>query len=347
MREPSSRMEAEALEAPDAVERLLAANRARVRDLANRVRAKPPRFAVTVARGSSDHAALYAKYLIENLTGTVTASLAPSVRTVYGSRLELSETLALAFSQSGQSPDLVDVVRHARAAGALTVALLNDVSSPLAEASEVILPLHAGPEESVAATKSLIAQLAAVAQLVGAWSGHPPLATALSGLCPALRTAAQADWSAAWPLLLEADDLLVVGRGYAYPIALEAALKLKETCALHAEAFSAAELLHGPVELVEPGFPVWVFAPRDAPLEGVKALIRDLGAKRAQVAVASSDPDALQLGATALPLPVELHPALDPLLLIQAFYRFAAQLARRRGLDPDQPRHLRKVTRTR
>lgn len=347
MNADQTKMYREALQAPTVVERLLRENRSEVESLAGFLRRNPPPFALTVARGSSDHAALYGKYLLESLLGLICSSAIPSAITVYGAKLGLYKALVLAVSQSGESPDLIEVARQARRGGALTVALVNQESSPLARSCEVVLPLWATPEEAVAATKSYLATLAALAQLVAYWRDDRELQGALSQLPEALHQAAEANWSAGLEVLSETDNTLVVGRGYAFAVANELALKLKETSALHAEALSGAELLHGPVALVEPGFPLLALLPRDKPLPGMLSLLENLRGKGAHLLVASSEADALEFAHTPMPLPVRLHPVLDSVLIAQAFYPFAAQLAVARGHNPDAPRNLSKVTRTR
>lgn len=332
----------ETLEAPDCVAAQHAALAARLETLADALRARPPAFAMTVARGSSDHAASYARYLFETAFGLVTASAAPSVVTCYGAALRLRDALVLAVSQSGQSPDLLATLEAARRGGACTVALVNAEDSPLAHAAEHVLPLGAWPERGVAATKSFITTLSALAALVAAWRRDAALADALTALPDRLRAAGAMDWSAARPVLRDATSLLVVGRGYALPVAQEMALKGKELCALHAEPFSTAELLHGPVALVDQGFPVLLLAMPDRTLDGVLAVARRLRAQGAHLLVASAVPEALDLADTALPLPLPppLHPMLDPIAAVQAFYPMIAGVAADRGLDPDRPRAL-------
>jgi len=339
-------MRAEALSAPDRIAAQLAANAPALAHLGGILRAHPPAFAVTVARGSSSHAAGYARALFETALGLVTTPATPSAVTLYGARLCLSDALVLTISQSGQSPDLVTVVEQARDGGAITLALVNEVDSPLARAAEHCLPLHAGPERSVAATKSFLCSLSAAASLVSAWNPDPALDAALTTLPDRLREAGGCDWSAALPILRDARSLLVVGRGYGFPVAQEMATKLKETCTLHAEALSAAELLHGPVALVHDGFPVLLLALPDATLPGVLEVARRLRDQGARLMVASPVPEALALAHTPLPLPAPLHPMLDPLMAAQAFYPLAADAALARGLDPDHPPTLSKVTRT-
>jgi glucosamine--fructose-6-phosphate aminotransferase (isomerizing) len=250
--------------------------------------------------------------------------------------------VARAFSQSGHSPDLVESLRFLGGRGAITAAFVNATLSPLAHTARWVIPLEAGEERGVAATKSFIAQIAAAARLVAAWQGADDLERAIDGLPDVLEEAVRSDWSPGVEALVEAQRMLVIGRGTGLAIALEAALKLKETCALQAEAFSGAELMHGPLALVERGFPVLVFAPRGPAQAGLLALAADLRTRGARVLLAAP-------GATPgcdLPLIPAACVDLDPVCAIQSFYPMAEALARARGLDPDRPRHLAKVTRT-
>jgi glucosamine--fructose-6-phosphate aminotransferase (isomerizing) len=335
-------MVSEAMQAPEAVRAQLKANRTAAQVLAQRLRADPPRAVVTLGRGSSDHAATFARYLIETRLGIMTASAAPSVSSVYDAAPDMQHMLVLAISQSGRSPDLLAAAEAAVSGGALVVALVNDEASPLAGLAHTVLPLRAGPELSVAATKSFIAALAATVQLTALWAEDSELLDALDGL-PALLEASWAlDWSAALESLARASSLYVLGRGIGFGAASEAALKLKETCGLHAEAFSAAELRHGPMALVGSGFPVLAFVQEDESRPGVEAAARACAAQGAAVMQAGGEAGD---GVAALPTLVA-HPALQPIAQIQSFYRLAHRLALARGLDPDRPPHLRKVTET-
>ena len=340
-RAESTIMFREAAQAPEAVRAQLAANAAQITRLAERLRATPPRAVVTCARGSSDHAATFARYLIETHLGLLTSSAAPSVSSVYATATDLAGTLMLTISQSGASPDLLAVVGQARKAGAHIVALVNAEESPLAQLADELLPLHAGPERSVAATKSFLASLAAVVQLVAAWSNDRELAAALDGAPQLLTRAWQLDWSAVVTRLTAANNLYVIGRGLGLGVAQEAALKLKETSGLHAEAVSAAELRHGPMALVRTGFPLLVFSQNDESRPGIVQLAAELSAQGADVLLAGT-----HLAHTT-ELPTEAaHPVIEPLLFAQSFYRAANALALARGHDPDTPPHLRKVTET-
>jgi glucosamine--fructose-6-phosphate aminotransferase (isomerizing) len=338
---PSTRMYTEAAEAPAVVEAQLLRNAAVVRALATQLRGARPRAVVTCARGSSDNAATYARYLIETRLGLLTSSAAPSVSSVYGADADLADTVMLVISQSGASPDLLATVEAARRAGARIVALVNVEHSPLARLADMTVPLAAGDETSVAATKSYLASLSAVLQLVTEWAGDDGLRQSLERAPSLLQRAWELDWAAAVEPLREAASAYVVARGIGLGIAQEWALKLKETCRLHAEAQSAAEVRHGPMALVRAGFPVLVFAQHDETRDGVIELARELAARGAHTLLAGGK----AAGAVTLPV-IDSHPALEPLLATQTFYRFANALSLARGLDPDRPAHLRKVTRT-
>jgi glucosamine--fructose-6-phosphate aminotransferase (isomerizing) len=333
----------EAREGPAVAARLLAANRPICRALAERLTAKPPRFIVTAARGSSDSAASFVKYLAEIRLGLVTASLGPSVRSIYGIMPAVEGALFLAISQSGRSPDLLMLAEAAKTQGAVTLAVVNDESSPLAKLCEFQLPLHAGPEASVAATKSYIAALAALLQLVAIWSGDRALNVAADRLPDDLEMALAQDWSAARPLLAPLAHLFVAGRGVGFAVAQEAALKLKEIAGIHAEAVSAAELQHGPMALAGAQFPLLLFAQDDAARESLSDLATGFRAR--DIPVMAAGPIEAQ-GILRLPVVKGLAPFTAPIAAIQSFYPLAEAVARDRGRDPDRPPFLSKVTRT-
>lgn len=339
-----SLMRSEALEAPQVVAQMLEANAGRCADLAQRLRAAPPPFAVTCARGSSDNAGTYAKYLLEIHQGLVTASVGPSISSVFGGAPRMQGALCITISQSGRSPDLLSLTDTARAAGALTVALVNDTESPLVQKAEIVLPLLAGPERSVAATKSYIASLASILQIVAHWSGDAQLHAAVDRLPEELALATTYDWSAAEPVLNGVRNLFVIGRGPGFGIAQEAALKLKEICGLHSEAMSAAELMHGPLALPGQDFPVMAFLQPDQSESGILKILRGLASRGVPVIAAGAGEKAT--GAIALPSLPEANPYSAPILLIQSFYLLAERLAWARGRDPDRPPHLKKVTET-
>src|SRR5258708_14310959 len=337
----STRMFREAAQAGAAVRAQLARNRDAARALGVKLRAAAPRAVVTCARGSSDHAATFAKYLFETRVGVLTASAAPSIASVYGARQDLRDCLFIVISQSGRSPDLISTTEAAKEGGALVVVLVNDESSPLAALADHTLPLAAGEELSVAATKSFIAALAALAQLATEWIGDDVLRTALARAPDDLERAWELGWDAALETLRPAANLYVIGRGVGLGIAQEAALKCKETCGLHAEGFSAAEVRHGPQALLQDDFPALIFSQGDQTRAGIEALGRDLVARGVDVMIAGAEVK----GAIALPS-IATHPLIEPMLFIQSFYRLANALAIARGHDPDRPPHLRKVTET-
>jgi glucosamine--fructose-6-phosphate aminotransferase (isomerizing) len=331
----------EAAQAAETVRLQIRTNTELMERLGERLRRHRPYAVVTCARGSSDHAATFAKYLIETRVGILTSSAAPSVSSVYAAKADLRGTVMLAISQSGASPDLLATVASAKSAGAMIIALVNVESSPLAQAADYTIPLCAGREQSVAATKSYITTLAAIIHLVAFWSEDEELLDALLQAPAHLERAWKLDWQSALAHLQPARDLYVVGRGLGLGIAQEAALKLKETCGLHAEALSAAELRHGPMALVQTGFPVLIFAQNDETHGGVEALATELAERGAQIMLAGAK------APKSLVLPTETaHPAIQPMLIIQSFYRFVNALALARGYDPDHPPHLRKVTET-
>jgi glucosamine--fructose-6-phosphate aminotransferase (isomerizing) len=337
----STLMHSEAAQAADVVAAQFRRNADAVAALAAELRASPPAFIATCARGSSDHAATYAKYLFETQLGVVTASLSPSVHSVYAARPNLRGALFVAISQSGKSPDLLAAAGNARERGALVVALCNTPDAPLMQVAHHGIALHAGRETSVAATKSFIASLSALVHLVAEWTQSRELSAALAAAPVQLREAWAADWRAGVEPLTKAHNLFVIGRGYGLGIAQEAALKLKETCGLHAEAFSAAEVQHGPMALVGRGFPILAFSQNDDSRDSIEAMAREFVSRAATVLLAGGRVD----GARGLPV-VAAHPVIEPMLMIQSFYRLAESVARARGLDPDTPPHLRKVTET-
>jgi glucosamine--fructose-6-phosphate aminotransferase (isomerizing) len=328
-------------EAGDAVARQLGHNAELLAELGTRLRALDPPLVATIARGSSDCCALYLKYLVEIVSGVPCASIGPSIAALYRAPMRLQGAASVAISQSGRSPDIVEMQRAARRGGALAIALVNEVASPLAKEAEVLLPLCAGPERSVAATKSMIAGLVAGSSLVAAWREDRPLADAIAGLPDILRGQTAPPPAAMLERLASARSAFVLGRGATLAIAAEAALKLKETCAIHAEAYSAAEVLHGPAELVNPGFPVIAFLPSDAAREGMLATLARLASANVILIEAGGADDASRLAAAKVEATL-----LEPVVMIHRFYRLAEALALRLGRDPDRPRNLRKVTET-
>lgn len=333
----------EALSSSRQVSVQLGLDRDRYAALGAALRARVPQGTVTIARGSSDHAAAYMAYLIMSRSGHLVTSLPMSLLTQYQAPLATEQMLAISISQSGRSPDLVEPMQMLQRGGATTVALVNDLASPLAVAVRWAMPLHAGPEKSVAATKSFICSLVAGARLAAHWGGHHDFIQRINALPEALEQACRQDWSAAIEPLRNAQKLMVIGRGPGLAIANEAALKFKETCAIQAEAFSAAEVKHGPMALVDAAYPMLVFAPRGPVQDGLLALAAEMRGRGARVLLAApADVASRDLTLTTAP-----HEDLDPITAVQSFYLLVEAVARARGQDPDRPRHLSKVTSTR
>jgi glucosamine--fructose-6-phosphate aminotransferase (isomerizing) len=335
-------MRREIAEIPDAAARLLDASDGALADAGRQLRDLSPKVIATVARGSSDHAASFLKYAVELSAGIPVASLGPSIASIYRAKLRLEGAACLAVSQSGKSPDIIAMAEAARSGGALTVAVTNTAGSPLAQACDHAVDILAGPEKSVAATKSFVNSAVAGLLLLAHWTDDRELLAALRRLPQHLGAAIDCDWMAIAEALTGENSLFVLGRGPSAAIANEAALKFKETCAMHAESYSAAEVMHGPLALVGPGFPVVALAARDASEQSMADTADLLAGKGASVFATS----ALSSKATMLPHVATGHPLTDPLPLIVSFYGFVEAFARSRGLDPDQPPNLRKVTET-
>jgi glucosamine--fructose-6-phosphate aminotransferase (isomerizing) len=340
MPEPaSSAMARETAEAPAAVARMLDRNRDVLVEVGELFRRRNPAFIATCARGSSDHAASYLKYLSEITLGLPCCSLGASVVSIYEAHLHLRDSILITVSQSGRSPDILSLQAEAKRTGIPTLAITNDETSPLAREAELCLPLCAGIETSVTATKTFMTSAAMAAALVASWSGGRDLPEAVAALPEALDKALSIEWHAAEEMIAPASSLYLLGRGPSFPIAEEAALKLKESSGLHAEAYSAAEVLHGPMELVAEGFPILVFAAHDAALKTTAQAVGRLREAGARILM-TGESDGLLYAQTR-------HPYLDPISMILTFYRSAERIARARGRDPDHPRLLKKVTETR
>ena len=339
-------MARETAEAPARCAEQLKRNADLVREAGRRLRVLAPPFAATLARGSSDQAAAFAKVLLETRAGVPTLSHAPSIGSLYrATSAHFRDVPLIAISQSGRSPDLIAAAQDAQRQGALIVAIVNDAQAPLAQIADICVPIHAGSETSVAATKSFIATLVALTHLVAEWSDDDALRDALAAVEETLQAAVAADWTPAAALLRDARAMLVLGRGLTLPIAGEAALKLKETSRIHAEAFSIAEVAHGPMTLIGAGDPVLAFGPMDEARAGLRDRLADFRGRGAHVIAAGLDED-VAAATLALTGPSIGHPVLGAIAQIQSFYGLANALALARGLDPDQPPHLAKVTRT-
>ena len=336
------KIEAEWQESPDAVRRQGQALQAPLTELLRRLRRHPPNLVITCARGSSAHASTFGKHLVERHLGIPVGAFAPNIATIYKQRLKLNGQLFVTVSQSGRSDDLIESAAMAKAGGALTATIVNDTDSPLARSSDIVLPTAAGPELSVAATKSFVTSLSAWLHVVAEWAAHDELRVATERLPDRLSAAMRLDWGTALKILGKARSLVSIGRGPTLAIAREAALKLKETCNLHAEAFSGAEFLHGPIALVESSYPILLFIPADPAGGGLRLLAADLRRKNANVLTMDYEQHS-----HGLPVLAPDHPDTDAVCLIQTFYGLVIRLAACRGTNVDVPRHLQKVTRTR
>ena len=336
-------------EQPAVAERVLGGAAGQVREAAAAIAAADPAGLVIAARGSSDHAAVFAKYLFETRTGLPVALAAPSAFTLYGRPPRLDRFAVLAVSQAGTSPDVVEVIAEARRQGSVTVALTNHAGSPLAEAAAHVIELGAGEERSVPATKTYTASLLVLALLANALEPEPAFEAALRRVPEAMRAVLASEEPLRPPVagLKTADRLAVVGRGYNLATALEVGLKLMEVAYVVSEARSVADFLHGPIAIVEPGFPVLLLEADGPAAPEMTELAAELHRRQARVlrigdGAAELDPDGLTARLdTGLPEP------LTPLTLAVAGQLLTAGLAEARGLDPDRPRGLRKVTSTR
>lgn len=337
-------MAAEIREQPDVFARILAEGEGHIAAVARAVRERGPRFVVFVARGTSDHAALYAKYLVETRLGLPAGLASPSTVTVYGARPDMRDVLVVGISQSGASPDLVETLARMRAGGAITVAVTNTPGSPLATGAEYHLDILAGPERAVAATKSYTAQLLTLYLFVAMLGGGTDAAVAALPTRARAILEREAAVAALAPRYRFAEQLVTTSRGYNYATAREAALKLMETSYLVAHAFSAADLLHGPLAIIHRGFPVLAIVPEGAGGDALAPVLERLTGLGADLLVIGSAPFG---NAAHLPLP-DLGPeTLSPLLTILPLQQLAWHLARSRGEDPDAPRGLHKITETR
>lgn len=326
-------MRKEALEAPSRIRAQLVANKERVDKLGERIREFSPSFVVTVGRGSSDHAAIFAKYLIEVEMGIQVSSSAPSVSSVFGKTINLERAVVIFISQSGRSPDILDQVKMAKKSGAFCIAIINDETSPIVDQVDAVLPIMAGSEKAVAATKSYLLTLSALLQLIASWGQDKELENAIENLPDIMDQAVLSPEQLNVENFQSLEHCIVIGRGFGYAISREIALKLKEVCSIHAEAFSSAEFLHGPVTLAEKELSI------------LDILIKDESAFTHQNQVA----DIKNRGANILTMQQtndDIHPRIAPLTVLQRFYLDVEKIALRRGINPDAPPGLKKVTKT-
>ena len=326
-------MEQEARQSPDIISKQIDLNNAVVKQIGEKLRTLKPKMVMVIGRGSSDHAGVFAKYLIEIEAQLPTFAAAPSVASVYNKQLQLESALVIVISQSGRSPDILAQAKMAKNAGAYCIALVNDETSPLTDIVDDVVPLRAGKEISVAATKSYLATLSALLHLVASWTNNQALLTSLKQLPELLQSIIESPCQLSPQSVEKTNNLVVLGRGLGYAIAKEMALKLKEVCSIHAEAFSSAEFLHGPITLVEKGLLVLDCLVLDESGDSHIAQVKEVTKRGAEV---------VHLHQNNL----QAHPRLAPLLVLQRFYIDVANISTYLGYNPDVPKGLNKVTET-
>ncbi len=335
-------------EQPAVLEKLLAGERKSTAALAAAMRQRDVHYVLIAARGTSDNAGRYANYLMGALNGLPVALATPSLYTIYNQAPRVRNALVIGISQSGKSPDIVSVLEDARRQGALTAAITNFPDSDLGAAAEHVIALHAGEERSIAATKTYTSELAAVALLAATLAEERSHLEAIARVPESVAAALEIDARVAEiaPRYRYMRDCVVIGRGYNYATAFELALKLKELTYTIAEPYSSADFMHGPLAVIEYGFPAIVIAPSGAVLPEMQTFIRLLRQREAEAVVISDDQATLDLGRTRLPLPHDVPEWLSPLTAIVPGQLLALYLADARDYDPDHPRGLRKVTET-
>ena len=342
-----SLMLAEIQQQPLALERIIKREGSRISRFAEALKKRRTRLIVLVARGSSDNAALFGRYLLEISAGIPVSMAAPAVHTLYHARLDLRDALVIGISQSGEGADINIVLENARRSGATTLAITNEAGSEMARAADETFLIHAGRELSVAATKTYTGQLMIFHLLAAALNGNrkfaeverlPELAARSLGLRPQVEEMVER--------YAFMDHCVVVGRGLNYANAYEFAIKLMETCYVVAERFSSADFLHGPIAMVERGFPAFLFAPPGKTYAGMRDLLSKLTKLGAETVVISSEDAVLRSATRALKVPERTSEMLSPIPYIIPAQLFAALLAKAKGLSPDRPRSLAKVTKT-
>ncbi len=343
----ASLLEQEIQSQPAVVAHLLEQELAHLQRIAQHL--PPFEYVLIAARGSSDHAAIYAQYAWATLAGYPVALAAPSILTLYHATPRMSAALVVGISQSGQSPDIIAVLEEARKQGRPTLAITNDGSSPLAAMADHVIELHAGPERSVAATKTYTAELAVIAALAAIWSGQPQHLTDLQHLPDTMTATLQGsnDLAQRAERYRYMDHCAIMGRGYNYSTAFELALKLKELAYMNTAAYSSADFRHGPIATIDTGFPVILAMPAGMVLDDMLDLAGALQQRGAELIIISDAPQALALAKSPLPLVESVPEWLSPLTAILPGQLLALHLTLAKGLDPDVPRGLQKVTRTR
>jgi len=342
----ASLLEQEILSQSEVIERLLERETKHIQHIVEQLPAFD--YALIAARGSSDHAATYAQYAWSTLAGYPVALAAPSLLTMYKTRLRLANALVVGISQSGQSPDIIAVLEEGKRQGRPTLAITNDGASPLAAMADHVLELHAGPEQSVAATKTYTAQLAVMAIFAAALSGQAQHLAELQQVPGAIESTLRLDPAIAQSVerYRYMDRCIIIGRGYNYATSFELALKLKELTYIMATAYSSADFRHGPIATIESGLPVFLVMPAGATFDDMYDLALELQRRGSELLVISDSEQALSLARTAFPISPGVPEWISPLITIIPGQLFALHLALAKGLNPDIPRGLHKVTRT-
>jgi glucosamine--fructose-6-phosphate aminotransferase (isomerizing) len=341
-----SLMLAEIEEQPVAIERTIKREAKKILRFAAKLESRRPRLIVLVARGSSDNAALFGRYLLEMTTGIPVSLAAPAVHTLYRTRLDLSDSLVIGISQSGEGADINLVLENSKRCGATTLAITNEADSSMTKLTDETFLIHAGRERSVAATKTYTGQLLIFHLLARGLSRRrgPEVERIPDLAAKSLELRSQVEEMVERYAFME--NCVVVGRSLNYANAYEFAIKLMETCYVVAERFSGADFLHGPIAMVDRGFPVFIFAPPGPTLNGIKELLDKLQTIGAETVVISSEPSMIKPATRALKIPQRINELLSPIPYIIPAQLFAALLAETKGLSPDKPRSLSKVTKT-
>ena len=329
----STIMAKEAAQTPYVINNQLLNNADMCKQIGETLRQRAPHFVYIIGRGSSDHAGVFAKYLIEVELGIPVCAAAPSVSSLFKQQLRLQNALVLCISQSGRSPDILAQARAAKESGATCIALVNDQASPLAQLVDAVIPLGAGEEKAVAATKSYLATLSAILQLVSEWSQSDALQAGLKTLPKQLQLTVDARQQLLHSFISPLRNCVVLGRGFGYAVGREIALKLKEVCGIHAEAFSSAEFLHGPATLVAKQLAIVDIDLNDETADAHREQLAEMKNRGASIIKLSDS-----VG--------DVHPRLAPLLILQRFYLDVEQISVSMGLNPDAPQGLNKVTQT-
>jgi glucosamine--fructose-6-phosphate aminotransferase (isomerizing) len=346
---PESVLQSEIREQPDTLERLLQTETSRVQQLAETLGRRQFLYVMIAARGTSDNAARYAQYLFGSALGLPVVLATPSLHTQYGARLRFDGALVVGISQSGKSPDISAVLDDARRAGAPTIAITNDGDSPLAHAADDVIELHVGAERSIAATKTYTAQLAALALLVLSMAGDSAGLAQLHAVPRAVHATIEleARMQAIAGAISDATAMVTISRGYNYATAWEIAQKLKELTYVPTEPYSSADFQHGPIAMVDQGFPVVCIAPQGAVASDLEALGPRLRERGARLVAISDVPAILASADFPAALPASVDERFSPITAVVPGQQLSLFLALARGIDPDRPRGLRKVTETR